>query len=698
MTNSEINTSPKLFDKISHLDAFTKKRICHIPAEIRPFNSVKSPVSVGKIQFLAKKFVIKLKEKTRIKKKIRKSEKSRFLHKPLKLLKDLTVFMEIDPEEQEALIPRILSFFKLKLKIPISDGFLIKWKIMKLMIYWLNFLIIPIDIAFLDVLSPIHYWIKGFFFLFFPFDYFIKYNDKSMISHLTSYDFLIFLAILLDICNNNVFSLDIMKYSLDFVIFLMTPVLIQKTLDFQRNFLFSFKSRLLCFFVNFNVLIIFSAHFWTCFWTFIENKEDNGCMNWLELNKLDKSTLLLQYFYRFYYCFETITFQTTTFVVKPIEISEIFVFFAIKLYSMLFLSFFLYEISCFLLKNREFQENSIAIHRLLREKTIDPKLQGPISDFLNKNNENQEKIRLFQQQKSLLSQLPLEFQAAIQTQNGDINKIGFFKVNFLPQTIDKIKTFSEELIYASGQQIIEKSAIDESLFLIIKGQVIVCFSNNLNSALYEKKQGELFNEIEFLIGNENRTSVFAKSLCVLMKIERKKVIEMLRKESLAEYFKFCHLKDSILVYSKYADCIVCGNRFHDEFICPKIHYVSKTKEFKVKMKSFIGLIQQRSIFNRNSPKRRMFKEKKLCCNNTTLNEESEIFTYSRASMTSEEREILETFTIDVVHLIETDYFPHNHCGRLVWELNKKKIEKVFFCGNGDNFHTVENLENKRFWN
>jgi len=67
-------------------------------------------------------------------------------------------------------------------------------------------------------------------------------------------------------------------------------------------------------------------------------------------------------------------------------------------------------------------------------------------------------------------------------------------------------------------------------------------------------------------------------------------------------------------------------------------------------------------------------------------------------MTSEEREILETFTIDVVHLIETDYFPHNHCGRLVWELNKKKIEKVFFCGNGDNFHTVENLENKRFWN
>lgn len=100
----------------------------------------------------------------------------------------------------------------------------------------------------------------------------------------------------------------------------------------------------------------------------------------------------------------------------------------------------------------------------------------------------------------MLNLLPVNLRNNILMESNEIFKISFLAENFNQETLENARLLCEEHIFMPGQTIIEKLSIDDSLYFILKGQVIICFHKTAETSYDEKGKGETLNEIEFING------------------------------------------------------------------------------------------------------------------------------------------------------------------------------------------------------
>ena len=663
---------------------------------------------------------------------IYKERREKFNFSSLKMLNDKAIFVKF---EKKIIFTKkkYFQFFmvfddlrknvsmKLKFKnyFKISSSFYKKWNFMIFLFSVFLIILIPLDIGFYEEYSGRLRSINYYFYLFLLFLFFLdfliksfKLNKKNSEGNSDKFfakyyfiDFLVVSCLIISLSSHRFFLGEWNRF-LNLLICLKVHHLIKTILSFQQKLIQNYKQRFLCDSLNILLITAFSSHYCSCLWYFICNLEKESAYTWLKANNIDDFFFVQKYIYCLNFVVEILTFQSH-YLIGPQNFLEYFAIFIIRLYSIFLLFLFLYQ--CFVLfidlsqKNKRFKDNILIMNQFFDKKEISDHLKLMTEEYLLDKSLDNSISNSFEDQKNFLKSLPKSLQKEISFQKNHIfiKRIQLLTKNFSKEAVESTSFYFEELLFHPDEKIFEKFDNENSLYFIKKGAVSFSFynyENRIKTHLFVKHADEVFGKLEFLTNNQREMTAYSLCTTILLKLERKTFLELL-KERKTDYFKFCSMRDEILLQQKYENlnspCKACSELPHNETICPIIHYIPSN-----------GLSRNlnqpenramREIFQRKTQKSRIYKNNMLnqsCDKEIDKNDVSmEIFEYdskrsdissdthnSTQEKTKDGKERFNLDELDEIEVNESNYFPHNNCKNVCLKFNNKirRIEKWFY--------------------
>ncbi|KAL4507365.1 hypothetical protein ABPG73_012053 [Tetrahymena malaccensis] len=329
---------------------------------------------------------------------------------------------------------------------------------------------------------------------------------------------------------------------------------------------------------------------------------------WKQNNKIDTTHWYNVYIECMYYAFATMmTVGTSPTTIMEKSFTALFM-----LVCSMQLAFIISTIDQILSEinksQKEYKGDLNVLNQYMRRKKIDLSLQRRVNLHLKKQYQQQSRDKILIEKKAL-SKLSMYMQneLIVQSNKKILKEFSFFYDLFTENTLSKIYTIMEEVVYAPFQIIYgQKSYEDESksIYFILKGSISLFVESNgydnqkklifldtlqgkqkaFMSSEFQKgnkkklitlKQGQCFGIYGFFTGIERFVNAYSNNFSTIIKIDRKKMIEIL-KENQRDYEKFMEVKDKIYFDQNYKDlnleCFVCKSTDHLFDKCDRAHF------------------------------------------------------------------------------------------------------------------------------
>ncbi|EDK31208.2 cyclic nucleotide-binding domain protein, putative (macronuclear) [Tetrahymena thermophila SB210] len=334
---------------------------------------------------------------------------------------------------------------------------------------------------------------------------------------------------------------------------------------------------------------IYIIHVLSCLWIQIAYWQYNT-NSWLIKFELINQPWYIQFLNSFY--FNTVTMVTVGYgdISPQTDLERLFSIFTVLSACCVF-AYSISEVGSIFEQmnkaNKKQKVNMFIINSYMKKKRITIDLQYQIRHYLEyywnesfSENTDKQQMIINQLSNNLKENLMLEA-------NRLILESPLFRDNFSLKTL--LKTVSivteqrctpEEIIFLGGE------SDDNSIYFIEKGQVQVfhTFENpNFDSKnqMNVRGRGEYFGEVCFFTGKSRVNNYRSLDFTTLLKIERKKFIEILQ-ENPEDYERFCMIKDDITfnnnIKHTQRKCVYCRDQplldaQHIEALCPVLHYI-----------------------------------------------------------------------------------------------------------------------------
>lgn len=457
------------------------------------------------------------------------------------------------------------------------------------------------------------------------------------------------------------------------------------------------------------LMMFLLTHYISCFWVFIGRYgiSLNYC-TWLTARDLINKKVLIQYLYSLFHALEILSLTDTGWIVPQNELEVIvtillrIIAFANFIYFGTHVGFFIFKS---LKKKTENNEKIVVMKEFLKENKISLKTLSKFRNYLKhtiKAKEFEDKIK---KQDELISNMPESLQNNLLKESIDrhIKKIPAISKNFSSESIRKLrKCFQKIKIYKNQTIFSHGDTDDKSLYLILKGTVVINLTTNeANPVLETMKPNEILGVLTFF-SNKPR-SFTAKSLTdtVLLKLNQDIFLRVL-KENRNDYERFCEINDNINLYNDLKDificCRTCSLSDHNEQFCPLNHYVANRENIINKFNFSRPEKERRNCLTRKKQKKKYkkfpFRQKPseiLALNSSLLikndNDYEDTFSDEESSNesfhkkeASKKETLIKTFEIDIMKTNDNlSYFSHNYFKRIIddYSLNKKKLTIIY---------------------
>ncbi|KAL4509357.1 hypothetical protein ABPG72_018288 [Tetrahymena utriculariae] len=386
-------------------------------------------------------------------------------------------------------------------------------------------------------------------------------------------------------------------------------MIIVKKLEFY--ILLSIKKHYLLQLFNLIIETLLLGHLIACIWNSVAEFQIavlDVQNTWKQNNRIDTTHWYNVYIECMYYAFATMMTVGT----NPTTLMEKSFTALFMLVCSMQLAFIISTIDQILSEinksQKEYKGDLNVLNQYMRRKKIDLSLQRRVNLHLKKQYQQQSRDKILIEKKAL-SKLSMYMQneLIVQSNKKILKEFSFFYNLFTENTLSKIYTIMEEVVYAPFQIIYgQKSYEDESksIYFILKGSISLFVESNgydnqkklffldtlqgkqkaFMSSEFQKgnkkklitlKQGQCFGIYGFFTGIERFVNAYSNNFSTIIKIDRKKMIEIL-KENQRDYEKFMEVKDKIYFDQNYKDlnleCFVCKSTGHLFDKCDRTHF------------------------------------------------------------------------------------------------------------------------------
>ena len=100
-----------------------------------------------------------------------------------------------------------------------------------------------------------------------------------------------------------------------------------------------------------------------------------------------------------------------------------------------------------------------------------------------------------------------------------LQKIPFFR-NFHPEERERLANEQDSFVIARPRELIVKKGSEERSFYILLSGTVEVMNKVGDEAIFDLSPGEFFGEISFLTSTPRTSSVRAKEVCILIKIDQ----------------------------------------------------------------------------------------------------------------------------------------------------------------------------------
>ncbi|KAL4493294.1 hypothetical protein ABPG73_007101 [Tetrahymena malaccensis] len=290
--------------------------------------------------------------------------------------------------------------------------------------------------------------------------------------------------------------------------------------------------------------------------TFIQNNEKN----WLQQINIENSEYYIKYIYSLYWAILTLTavgngeISPANFI-EALYISIFAVFFSFALALNIFKIGQIFNEICN--QQQDVKKQIQFIEKYLQRKNISFQLKIRIKAYLKALLE--EKNNYSQQTEQVLSLLTptLREEVARESNLKMIQKFQVFNC-FHQQTINKIALQMQEIIVSPGETIFLEGDCDDSIYLILRGQIEIFLKDAQRYSHYFILEtllpDQIFGEIAFF--SEQPRTASARSTCfsTLCKIQRKDFIQVIHQNQ-TDYEIFKALQHKITLSKSYINLI-----------------------------------------------------------------------------------------------------------------------------------------------
>lgn len=325
--------------------------------------------------------------------------------------------------------------------------------------------------------------------------------------------------------------------------------------------------------------ILLFTHIFACAWYFIGSLSSNSWIDKIDLEHKGWFSLYINAFYFIIVTMNTVGYGDIA-PANNFEIAFVILFilvgcglFAVNLNQ---IGVILRNISR---KSTECKRELNLINHFMLEKNVTFELKMKIRKYLQYI-WNEEKLEELSDQFKIVNKLSdsLKDELLLEANGPFLRDLKLFNLNFSEETLRQTVKIMIEKRYTPGDLVFSQNETEnKSLFIIRKGEIELFYETESNFTSMKKLlPGEIFGETSFF--SDRARSFCARSLDFsnVFEIKKEDFFRILQRNR-RDMERFCQIKDNINLYEDYGDlylkCASCRQASHRVKECPLLHYI-----------------------------------------------------------------------------------------------------------------------------